>query len=616
MEEYKDELNPIQYKYIYEVCRRLAPYLDDFDQYIKINDRNTIIFRSLIDSLFELDEFLDLLKRNSIIDASNDNSIEVSKKASNIKISDDKELIEKTFISYKSLFGLDRGAFGHFEDSPYDVINNFPFWSRTEQIGPFLDKYFRNNVTSADISLGYFMNDLKNECSDKLFDYRKKENEKISEMRINPVLFNAICVAINPEYSSLDIRDYREFFERLLDGVIRSSEVVPLMERDNYQSLKPGVKTSYGTVDKFLTVKAIKHFYKYAYVSNISRMNLEDYLDYALKNHNYDASLVLEKLDIKASELQKIIDLKRNKENDKLELIVNNKTIEDQLKKKLGEALSIKVPKFDNSTSVHIYEYGDEELKAFAKLINEISFYATKNITCEEALTDCINGVIPRLSLFDKLNPKNASRKMESKLSDTKYNLSEIEKNLKTQIMVYEYLIKIYDYKLAFIESLEASINDSLKTSDEKGLVKIGLEKKKENVAIDKYNTLTMMAQIRTLAHNHINVLNMLYRTKETFITVIEGQTLINSSISQEKAALKNIRSIVDIYDSALSNDFVSAFNLIEKLKTNGLDQTSALQLETNITNIQNLVSPDIIDEKEEASKKPVSKKVIERRLV
>ncbi len=104
-----------------------------------------------------------------------------------------------------------------------------------------------------------------------------------------------------------------------------------------------------------------------------------------------------------------------------------------------------------------------------------------------------------------------------------------------------------------------------------------------------------MLNQVEILANNHLNVLNMLYRTKETFLTVIEGQTLINSSIAAEKAALKNIKNIVNIYDCALNEDFSSAFTLMKDLKNNGLDDYSYAQLQDNITNIQSLFGNNIV---------------------
>ena len=61
MEEYKDYLNPFQYKYIYEVCRRLGAYVYDLDR--GSNKENTIIFKSLIDALFEVKGIKKVLQR-------------------------------------------------------------------------------------------------------------------------------------------------------------------------------------------------------------------------------------------------------------------------------------------------------------------------------------------------------------------------------------------------------------------------------------------------------------------------------------------------------------------------------------------------------------------------
>ena len=39
MEEYRYLLNDIQYEYIYHVCERLTPFLDEFDNNIKAEKR-------------------------------------------------------------------------------------------------------------------------------------------------------------------------------------------------------------------------------------------------------------------------------------------------------------------------------------------------------------------------------------------------------------------------------------------------------------------------------------------------------------------------------------------------------------------------------------------------
>ena len=110
MEEYKNKLNPIQYEYIYHVCKRLAPHLDEFDSYIKPEKKNIIILRCLIDSFFEMDNFLDFVKRNSLIDMIDVPASENEKglNKTRIEVSDDFELIKKAFLSFKSLFLVDR----------------------------------------------------------------------------------------------------------------------------------------------------------------------------------------------------------------------------------------------------------------------------------------------------------------------------------------------------------------------------------------------------------------------------------------------------------------------------------------------------------------------------
>jgi hypothetical protein len=284
-----------------------------------------------------------------------------------------------------------------------------------------------------------------------------------------------------------------------------------------------------------------------------------------------------------------------NKNGDKLDFI-KKVNIKEQLEEKINSISLIKGPVLDKSSSVSIFEYGDLELKTITDVINEISYYATDNVVSGDVLVECINGVIPKLTIFDRLNSVTISEKIGNRIYDTKINFNTVEDNLKTQILVYEYLIKAYDLKIKLINFLKNNIDSAL-VEDNGGLINMALEKRKENLDFGECSTDTMINQIKILAVNHLNVLNMLYRTKETFLTVIEGQTLINSSIQAEKAALKNIKNIVNVYESALNNDFVSAFELINKLKSSGLDQNSANQLETNISNIQVLFSPSVMDE-------------------
>ncbi len=626
MKEFKNELNPIQYKYVYEVCRRLAPHLDGFDQYIAPETKLKIIFRALIDSLFEFDEFLDFLNRKSIINKKGQNVISVKNgllDVGTIEKTDDEELIERAFIKFKSLFKLDRWKNDHFLDLPHSVLYELPYYigyEKIEDVYKVLEEEFSKYITSLDISYKEgFLQPLEYECKSVFNDYILKKNDDIKKLYIDQDLMNAICATLNQEFKSV-IFNRKQFIREFIHEIRCNLHVLDWQRREPYQKIKPEVtNTNVNKYDKYFEGNSIKNFYNYVYDPDISRMNLEDFIYNLFKKYGHDMNDALAELNIDPNELKSVIEPKRTKDLEKLSLIVNSDTIEEQLKKKLGEASNIKVPILNSNTSVHVYDYGAEELKRFARLINEISFYATNNITSEQALTDCINGVIPKLSILDRLNPLNASKKMESKIGDTKSNLTEIEKNLKTQILVYDYLMQVYEYRLKFIEEMENNVISLIDSGETTGLVKMGLEKKKDNIVVDKYNTLSMMEQIEILAHNHINILNMLYRTRETFITVIESQTLINSSVSQEKAALKNIRNIVDIYDSALSNDFVSAFSLIERLKSNGLDQTSALQLETNITNIQNLFSPSAVDENvinkpaKKPAKGPVSKRPVKR---
>ena len=53
MEDFSDYFNLIQREYIYNVCKRLAPYLDKFDNSIRQDDKKVIIFKILIDSFVD-----------------------------------------------------------------------------------------------------------------------------------------------------------------------------------------------------------------------------------------------------------------------------------------------------------------------------------------------------------------------------------------------------------------------------------------------------------------------------------------------------------------------------------------------------------------------------------
>lgn len=617
MEDFSDYFNPIQREYIYNVCKRLAPYLDKFDNSIRLDDKKVIIFKILIDSLFDMNIFLDLLKRNSIKDVANYVVTDLNKEfpENKLPISEDKELIIKAYNCYKSLFLAENNTINLVSKMPSDILDKY-VRNTCQYDQNLFSECFKKRMTDDFLSLNDFVDDFEVECDEIKRSYVSNENKKIEDMYIDEHLYNAISGTIYPyENMHIYISSFKDYLERFFDHLVRNECVLDYKRQKLYDELKPGVVKTYQKIEKRWSIEALKYFYDYAYVTGLERMNLEDYLDYLFLTHKNEMMFVLKKVKIDPEKLIEIINQNKNKEMFKLDLIRDSEEIEEQLKKKVGEANAIKVPKFEYETSVNIYEYGEEELKLFTKIINEITIYATNNIASENVLTDCINGVIPRLTIFDRLSSKKMSQKMENQLEDTKDNLTDIESNLKQQIKVYEYLLKVYEKRLEFIIELEKRIDSVKGNSNTETFLSIGLAKKKENLTINRINTLTMIGQIQTLAHNHINILNMLYRTRETFITVIESQTLINSSVSQEKAALKNIRNIVDIYDSALSNDFVSAFSLIERLKSNGLDQTSALQLETNITNIQNLFSPSVVDENviNKPAKGSVSKRPVKR---
>ena len=178
---------------------------------------------------------------------------------------------------------------------------------------------------------------------------------------------------------------------------------------------------------------------------------------------------------------------------------------------------------------------------------------------------------------------------MEDNFDNTKFSLNSMENTLKDQMKVYEALVNAYDMKLELIKQLEEQVDLKIKDTQEEGLVKTTLENKKHNIDLIRVSTEMLKGQVFTLASNHMTSLNMLYRTKETFITAIEGQSLINNGIAAEKNALKNIKNIVELYDAALNNDFNKAFSMLGTLKNNGLDFNSSCQLEANLLNIQSL---------------------------
>jgi len=53
MEDFSEYFNPIQREYIYNVCKRLSPYLDKFDNSIRQDDKKVIILKILIDSFVD-----------------------------------------------------------------------------------------------------------------------------------------------------------------------------------------------------------------------------------------------------------------------------------------------------------------------------------------------------------------------------------------------------------------------------------------------------------------------------------------------------------------------------------------------------------------------------------
>ena len=314
------------------------------------------------------------------------------------------------------------------------------------------------------------------------------------------------------------------------------------------------------------------------------------------------------------SNLKKMFEIE---ERERKERLKKNNPLKYELEDKVNKVKNIVIPKLEYSNSLEIYSYGEKQLKDITTITNEISSLITNTVKPDFSLIECINGVIPKLTIIEKLNIKKSSKKYEEGLNNTKSNLIFLEENLKVQIQVYEYLTRIYRLKLEKVDHLEEEVKKTL-SEETNPLYKKWLEQKLQNIFIVRESTLVMLNQVDILANNHLNVLNMLYRTKETFLTVIEGQTLINSSIAAEKAALKNIKNIVNIYDRALNEDFSSAFTLMKDLKNNGLDDYSYAQLQDNITNIQSLFSPNVIDEKEEnkPAKKPAVKKRVSARTV
>ena len=482
---------------------------------------------------------------------------------------------------------------------PYDIINNHVYRNRNHKMEEYLPKYFEDNMTSDDVPFKTFMYDLENECSNQQNRYVNNENEKISNMFIDSTLFNVICATINSSYyknNNTRIGFIENFIQELRrnDSIFKSGDI----REYDYRKISPSVTfRTDRNFSKRLSLEGLRDFYNYVYFPDnnpsISDMTLEEFLNYTRLYYKDEYECALDNCLINPEDFNAIVDkyLPDNKNK-----VAKVETLEEKLERNYKLAQNIELESLEPSSTNKIFKYGETSLKEITSIINEITSLVTNINTSENIISETLNGVVPRLTIFDRLSSKSMSRKMEENFENTKSNLTDIESQISNHIEIYEYLVKLYDIKLNIINKMQRVINSYLKKTDT-GLIKTALINKKDNLKLNEVSTNTMKAQVIVLASNHMNVLNMLYRTKETFITVIEGQTLINSSIQAEKAALKNIKNIVNVYESALNNDFVSAFELINKLKSSGLDQNSANQLETNISNIQVLFSPSVIDE-------------------
>ena len=619
MEEYKDYLNPFQYKYIYEVCRRLGAYVDDLEK--GSNKENVIIFKSLIDALYEIKELKKVLKDNNIenIDNKNiDKGIKEKKHKDKILVTDNPKLIERAYKrysnilvynAYKSLLEIDelsdikrpnKNLYEINECTPYGTIDSF--MNKLKLNNKIVLESTFNDICDNEVDFTNFLYDLKIKC-EVLFDkYIEEENEKIRNLNINKDLFDTIDMALRyrkNEYWKLD-GNCNEFKRQeyinttqYIKGFISVLVYSKLNRLQNYKFKKFKDNRSieiYKEIEKDFSLKGVFTFNHYAYFKGCENKTVDEYLYELYRLHPFEFEEALNHLHIPRDEFLNTLDLKvRNtvELEDKFSF-ENALIIEDEINPLIKNASEIKVGVFDSTSIIDIYEYGENELKNINSIIDQIGSYAT-GVNGELIISEAINSAIPKLSIIDRLNSKSLAKKMEDNFDNTKFSLNSMENTLKDQMKVYEALVNAYDMKLELIKQLEEQVDLKIENAQEEGLVKTTLENKKHNIDLIRVSTEMLKGQVFTLASNHMASLNMLYRTKETFITAIEGQSLINNGIAAEKNALKNIKNIVELYDAALNNDFNKAFSMLGTLKNNGLDFNSSCQLEANLLNIQSL---------------------------
>ena len=146
--------------------------------------------------------------------------------------------IEKAFITFKSLFQLDMRVYDHFDDMPYNVIDNLGFYLRDSNFKERIEKYFDDYVTSSDIPYITFKSDLQDECSDLSWKFKNDENDKIKDMFIDTTLMKAICATINPKDYHQDIYNRQMFIREFINQVRRNYDVFSdYSRRDVYRYL-------------------------------------------------------------------------------------------------------------------------------------------------------------------------------------------------------------------------------------------------------------------------------------------------------------------------------------------------------------------------------------------
>ena len=623
MEEYKNYLNPFQYKYIYEVCRRLGAYVDDLEK--GSNKETIIIFKSLIDALHEIKELKRILKDNNIenIDNKNiDKGYKEKKHKDKLLVTDDPKLIERAYKrysdilvynAYKPLLEIDeqsdikipnKNIHEIIECTPYGTINKFLYNKNPKIKRTVVYDYCREN----DINLGLFLYKFKLNCESLYNKYIEEENIRIKNLNINKELFSTLDIALNyyasglyydrtyiyvklSEYNSPTYNNLEEYIKGFINVLLYSK--LNLLKNLKYKKFGEKFKSTnvkYKKMNKEFSPKAIFAFNNYAYFKGCENKTVDEYLYELYKNHPFEFENALRDLFIDRDVFLNVLDLpvRKSVELPKNISIENNYIIEDEINPLIKKASEIKVGVFNSTSSIDIFEYGEKELKNINSIIDQIGSYAT-GVNGELIISEAINSAIPKLSIIDRLNSKSIAKKMEDNFDNTKFSLNSMENTLKDQMKVYEALVNAYDMKLELIKQIEEQVDLTIKNVQEEGLVKTSLENKKHNIDLIRVSTEMLKEQVFTLASNHMVSLNMLYRTKETFITAIEGQSLINNGIAAEKNALKNIKIIVELYDAALNNDFNKAFSMLGTLKNNGLDFNSSCQLEANLLNIQSL---------------------------